>query len=225
VRAGGSSVPSLTDGGGKTSARARRRARWPALLFMNHALEVTESMGSNRKYRCRKWRSSVSNWALLALLFGAELAHAGDNPVGPKSGLPVPRFVSLKPDKVNVRGGPTRDHEVTFVYTRAGLPVEITAESDNWRRIRDWEGSEGWVYHSLLSGRRTAVVTPKFKTELVSLHDKADADAAVIARVQSGVLATVKRCTGTWCHVAGPHFDGWVVQEQLWGVYPNEKVE
>jgi len=69
------------------------------------------------------------------------------------------------------------------------------------------------------------VVTPKFKTELVSLHDKADADAAVIARVQSGVLATVKRCTGTWCHVAGPHFDGWVVQEQLWGVYPNEKVE
>ena len=172
----------------------------------------------------------VRDWAAGALLAAAAIVvttvmAAGEGAVGPKSGLPLPRFVSLKPDKVNVRGGPTRDHEVTFVYTRAGLPVEITAESDNWRRIRDWEGSEGWVYHSLLSGRRTAVVTPKFKTELVSLHDKADADAAVIARVQSGVLATVKRCTGTWCHVAGPHFDGWVVQEQLWGVYPNEKVE
>ena len=91
------------------------------------------------------------------------VACRGRNATGPKSGLPVPRFVSLKPDRVNVRGGPTRDHEVTFVYTRAGLPVEITAESDNWRRIRDWEGSEGWVYHSLLSGRRTAVVTPKDK--------------------------------------------------------------
>src|SRR5262245_19459591 len=88
-------------------------------------------------------------------------ARAAGDTAGPKSGLPVPRFVSLKPDRVNVRGGPTRDHEVTFVYTRAGLPVEITAESDNWRRIRDWEGSEGWVYHSLLSGRRTAVVMPK----------------------------------------------------------------
>src|SRR5262252_8595740 len=87
------------------------------------------------------------------------------------SGLPVPRFVSLKPDRVNVRGGPTRDHEVTFVYTRAGLPVEITAESDNWRRIRDWEGSEGWVYHSLLSGRRTSVVMPKDKSALVPLRD------------------------------------------------------
>jgi SH3-like domain-containing protein len=163
--------------------------------------------------------------AVLGLCPVAQPALAGDTPVGPKSGLPVPRFVSLKPDKVNVRAGPTRDHEVTFVYTRAGLPVEITAESDNWRRIRDWEGSEGWVYHSLLSGRRTAVIMPKVKTDLVSLHDKADAGATVIARVQAGVLASVKRCDGRWCHVAGPHFDGWVVQEQLWGVYPNEKVE
>ena len=102
-------------------------------------------------------------------------AHAaGEWPIGPVSGLPVPRFVSLKPDKVNVRGGPTRDHDVTWTYTRAGLPVEITAESDNWRRIRDWEGAEGWVYHSMLSGRRTAVVTAKGKDELVPLYAKAD---------------------------------------------------
>ena len=153
-------------------------------------------------------------------------AHAGAEPsVGPKSGLPVPRFVSLKPDRVNVRGGPTRDHEVTFVYTRAGLPVEVTAESDNWRRIRDWEGSEGWVYHSLLSGRRTALVAPKDKNQLVPLYDSGDVASAVIARLQAGVLATVKSSTGSWCRITGPKFDGWVVQEQLWGVYPDEKVE
>lgn len=145
--------------------------------------------------------------------------------MGPKSGLPMPRFVSLKPDRVNVRGGPTRDNEVMFVYTRAGLPVEITAESDNWRRIRDWEGSEGWVYHSLLSGRRTAVVTPKDKKELVPLYEKGDSNAPVIARLQAGVLAGIKRCTGSWCRIVGPGFDGWALQEQLWGVYPNEKVE
>jgi SH3-like domain-containing protein len=160
-----------------------------------------------------------------ALAFVTAAQAAGDVATGPKSGLPVPRFVSLKPDRVNVRGGPTRDHDVTFVYTRAGLPVEITAESDNWRRIRDWEGSEGWVYHSLLSGRRTAVVTPKDKKDLVVLYDKADSGGATVARLQSGVLASVKRCTGTWCHIVGAGFDGWVVQEQLWGVYPNEKVE
>jgi SH3-like domain-containing protein len=153
-------------------------------------------------------------------------AHAAsDMGVGPKSGLPVPRFVSIKPDRVNVRGGPTRDNDVTFVYTRAGLPVEITAESDNWRRIRDWEGSEGWVYHSLLSGRRTAVVMPKDKKALVSLYDSSDSASPVVAQLQAGVMATVKRCTGNWCRIAGAGFDGWVVQEQLWGVYPNEKVE
>src|SRR5580765_5023512 len=155
----------------------------------------------------------------VALVMSASLlayaARAAEPGLGPKSGLPVPRFVSLKPDRVNVRGGPTRDHEVTFVYTRAGLPVEITAESDNWRRIRDWEGSEGWVYHSLLSGRRTAVVTPKDKKELVPLYDRGEKDGAVIAQLQAGVLASVKRCTGTWCRISGVGFDGWAVQEQL----------
>jgi len=163
--------------------------------------------------------------ALIGMSLFAAAHAAGEPSGGSKSGLPVPRFVSLKPDRVNVRGGPTRDHEVTFVYTRAGLPVEITAESDNWRRIRDWEGSEGWVYHSLLSGRRTAVVMPKDKSALVPLYDRADANGAMTARLQAGVLASVKRCGDGWCRIAGSGFDGWVVQEQLWGVYPNEKIE
>jgi SH3-like domain-containing protein len=169
--------------------------------------------------------SWIAALAAIATTCMAAAHAAGEVPTGSKSGLPVPRFVSLKPDRVNVRGGPTRDHEVTFVYTRAGLPVEITAESDNWRRIRDWEGSEGWVYHSLLSGRRTAVVIPKDKTALVPLYDKGDRNATVVAQLQTGVMASVKRCTGSWCHLVGAGFDGWAVQEQLWGVYPNEKVE
>ncbi len=150
---------------------------------------------------------------------------AGDLGVGAASGLPVPRFVSLKPDRVTVRGGPNRDHEIAFVFTRSGLPVEITAESDNWRRIRDWEGAEGWVYHSLLSGRRTALVAAKQPDELVPLYDKADAQSALVARLQPGVLASVKHCTGAWCRISGPGFDGWIAQERLWGVYANEKLD
>ncbi len=172
------------------------------------------------------WHLLVPVLAAVSAVTVLATAHAGgETSIGPKSGLPMPRFVSLKPDRVNVHGGPTRDHEVTFVYTRAGLPVEITAESDNWRRIRDWEGSEGWVYHSLLSGKRTALVAPKDKNQLVPLFDKSDSNGTVLAQLQAGVLALVKRCTGSWCRIAGARFDGWVVQEQLWGVYSNEKVE
>src|SRR5258708_36539447 len=179
-------------------------------------------MNSKRSWRIVR-RAPVTALALIAALTCAATARAASEfGTGPKSGLPMPRFVSLKPNRVNVRGGHTRDHDVTFVYTRAGLPVEITAESDNWRRIRDWEGSEGWVYHSLLSGRRTAVVSPKDKKELVSLYDKADLGGAITARLQSGVLASVTRRTGSWCQITGACFDGWVVQEQLWGVYPHE---
>jgi SH3-like domain-containing protein len=158
-------------------------------------------------------------------MLAATAAQAGGEQPGSKSGLPVPRFVSLKPDKVNVRGGPARTHDIAWQYSRAGLPVEITAESDNWRRIRDSEGAEGWVYHSMLSGRRSAVVTAKDKDELVPLYAKADAAATVTARLQSGVLAAVKQCTGSWCRIVGAGFDGWIAQERLWGVYPNEKVE
>ena len=108
----------------------------------------------------------------------ARMARPARPPTAAASGLPVPRFVSLKSDRVNVRGGPTKDHDVAWVFTRSGLPVEITAEFENWRRIRDCEGAEGWVYHSLLSGRRTAMVVPKAKDDLVPLCDRPDADAA-----------------------------------------------
>jgi SH3-like domain-containing protein len=140
------------------------------------------------------------------------------------SGLPVPRYVSLKSDHVNVRAGPTKDNDVAWVYTRSGLPVEITAEFENWRRVRDSEGAEGWVYHSLLSGRRTAVVTMKSKDELAPLYDRADPTSAVAARLQAGVVAQVKRCAAGWCHVSGNGFDGWIEQQRLWGVYADEKV-
>jgi SH3-like domain-containing protein len=170
-------------------------------------------------------RAAAGILALLVAFVATAACAAGDLGVGAASGLPVPRFVSLKPDRVTVRGGPNRDHEIAFVFTRAGLPVEITAESDNWRRIRDWEGSEGWVYHSLLSGRRTALVSAKQKDELVPLYDKADAESDLVARLQPGVLASVKHCSGTWCRIFGTGFDGWIVQDRLWGVYPNEKID
>jgi SH3-like domain-containing protein len=164
--------------------------------------------------------------ALTVLALAPAPAQAEDEPSGAVSGLPVPRFVSLKADKVNLRAGPTRDHDVTWVFTRAGLPVEITAESENWRRIRDSEGTEGWVYHSLLSSRRTALVAPwSKKDESFSLHQSGDANARVTAQLQPGVLGSVKSCDKKWCRIFGDGFDGYIEQERLWGVYPNEAVE
>jgi len=161
--------------------------------------------------------------AMLGSLGGT--GHAVKDSVTTTSGLPIPRYVSLKSDHVNVRAGPTKDNDVAWVYTRAGLPVEITAEFENWRRVRDSEGAEGWVYHSMLSGRRTAVVTMKSRDELAPLYDRADPDSAVAARLQAGVVTQVKKCTNGWCRITGNGFDGWIEQQRLWGVYADEKVE
>jgi len=166
-------------------------------------------------------------WTVAVIyLIGAGAANAAELvPTGSVSGLPLPRFVSLKSDRVNVRRGPDKDHEVVWVYTRPALPVEITAEFDNWRRIRDQEGAEGWVYHSLLSGRRTALVEAKHKGELVGLYAAPDVHSALMARLEPGVQGTIKRCTGGWCRLSGDGFDGWIEQSRLWGVYPNETIE
>lgn len=166
-------------------------------------------------------------WVLIAGIIALSVPAAAEPPLGPASGLPVPRFVSLKSDRVNVRAGPSKDHDVVWVYMRAGLPVEITAEFENWRRIRDWEGAEGWVYHTMLSGRRTALVAPQTKsqTDLLPMYERAGGEAPVAAKLQPGVLGSVKRCSEGWCRMTGERFDGWIEQPRLWGVYPNEKLE
>lgn len=168
---------------------------------------------------------------LLLLLFAASgtfLPVVGTSPVlaqatvtGP-SGFPVPRFVSLKSNRVNVRVGPSPDHRVGWTFVRAGLPVEIVQEFDNWRRIRDWEGSEGWVLHSLLSGQRTALVTPWEKEGTTPLRIAASSDARVVAELGPNVLANVDSCAEGWCHIAGKGFEGYIDQTRLFGVYPDE---
>lgn len=140
------------------------------------------------------------------------------------SGLPLPRFVSLKADRVNVRVGPTAKHDVEWVFVKAGLPVEIIAEFGNWRRIRDSEGAEGWVYHALLSGRRTALVMPWDKSARVDMRRRADEAAEITAVIESGVLVAVRACDGSWCEVDAAGKRGYLRQDRLWGVYPKEHV-
>lgn len=164
---------------------------------------------------------------VLALIGLPAIASAQDMHTGSVTGLPVPRYVSLKTDRVNLREGPSKEHRTRWVYQRAGLPMEVTAEFEIWRRVRDADGTEGWVLNSLLSGRRTALVAPwsKKKDDIVAMRDAAKEEAAVVARLQPGVVASVSSCTDAWCRITVANIRGYIRQERLWGVYPNEKVD
>ena len=155
------------------------------------------------------------------------VAARGANGIG--SGLPVPRFVSLKSDKVNVRRGPSTDQAIVWVFSRAGLPVEVIAEFENWRRVRDSEGADGWVFHSLLSGRRTVLVSPWSKGQqgqaAIPMHESGSAGSDVVAQLRPGVIGDVVRCDGKWCKLSVGNYTGYVQQDRLWGVYRDEKVE
>jgi SH3-like domain-containing protein len=183
------------------------------------------SQDSHRLSLSRRPRSRVAATILATAILLFDAGSVAAQQVGAATGLPVPRYVSLKSDRVNLREGPSKEHRTSWVFQRAGLPVEITGEFEIWRKIRDSEGTEGWVLHSLLSGRRTGLVAPWKKGETLTLFDEPNAHAAIKARLQTGVIGNIKNCDGAWCHIFGDGFDGYLPQAELWGVYPNEKVE
>lgn len=183
--------------------------------------------------RIRRMRISIGAAAAAAVIalvaipggdIGAAPAASPAIQKGP-SGLPVPRFVSLKAGKVNVRVGPGEDYSVAWIFTRPGLPIEVIQEYDTWRRVRDSDGTVGWVFQSLLSGKRTAVVSPWTQGDPRPIHVSAAPDSAVAAYLQPGVVGSVDRCRNGWCRISGKGYAGWIAQDQLWGVYPNEDIE
>jgi len=118
------------------------------------------------------------------------------------SGLPLPRFVSLRSGRVNVRVGPDRSaYAIAWIYSRQGLPVEIIEEYDNWRRIRDSDGDGGWVDQAFLSSKRTVISAPWLEVKSLSLRDHPDETSARIAELEMGVIGDLRQCRQGWCEV------------------------
>lgn len=161
----------------------------------------------------------------LALCMSTAANFVQAQPAQPRetpSGFPVPRFVSIKVDRVNVREGPSKDHPVLWIYTRKGLPVEVIAEHDVWRRIRDKDGSTGWIHGNLLDGRRRVIVEG---VALAALREKAEEDSRPVAWAEPGVVLDLEKCVPVWCKVEGDKTEGWIERARLWGIYPDEIVK
>jgi SH3-like domain-containing protein len=135
--------------------------------------------------------------------------------------LPVPRFVTLGADEVNVRTGPGLKYPIKFIIRKTGLPVEVKGEHDVWRRIEDSEKDGGWVHKSMLSGKRAAIVNGAVQPILKKPEDAAQP----VAKLEPGVVAELEACKGNWCKLEVQSYTGWIKRAQLWGVYPQENFE
>jgi len=141
------------------------------------------------------------------------------------SGLPLPRFVSLKARRVNLRIGPSRDYAVDWLYTRSGIPMEIIQEYDHWRRVRDPDGTEGWIHRSLLTSERTASVAPWQRGSdgvYVHMRGRPQKNSTLVAKLEPGVIVKVRECNGKWCQAEIQGVRGWLPQDEIWGAYPGE---
>jgi SH3-like domain-containing protein len=180
---------------------------------------------------CRRLVAGAT--ALLLALAGATglSAQGTPAPAAGATGLTIPRFVSLKSDRVNLRQGPGTEYPTAWVFRRAGLPVEVIKEFESWRQVRDAEGTTGWVLGSMLSGRRTAVILPwevkagQAQQALAALRDDDSERAGAVAQVEAGVLASIITCDGKWCRVSVGGFRGYIEQAKLWGAYKDEVIK
>ena len=165
--------------------------------------------------------SGLSGGARAAAPAAEAGAEDGGEAKGGETGRAIPRFVSLAAREVNLRTGPGEQYPVTWKFVRQGLPVEVVAEYEFWRRIRAEDGTLGWVHKNLLSGRRTASIAGGVR----SLRVQPDATARVVLRAEPGVLGRVRACVEAWCQLEIQGTKGWITRDQIWGVYPAEKID
>ncbi|WNK00142.1 SH3 domain-containing protein [Thalassospiraceae bacterium LMO-JJ14] len=139
------------------------------------------------------------------------------------TGLPLPRYVSLRAAEVNLRTGPGVQYPVEWIFQRESLPVEIIKEYRTWRLVRDWEGTQGWMHQSMLSGKRTFLVTGKERT----IRSEPDAKSRAVAIVESSTIGEITSCPSGigWCKVRIKGIEGWLRRVDFWGVYRNEVFE
>jgi SH3-like domain-containing protein len=165
-----------------------------------------------------------SGWRRLTGVIGLALWLLSGPPAwaqaGRSTGLPVPRFVSLAADRVNVRFGPGKQYPINWVFARKDLPVEIIAEFDTWRKIRDADGDEGWIHSSLLSSRRTIMVTGQVR----ELHRTPSPNSRVVLRAEPGVIGRLFDCEENWCRIEIEGRRGWLQRDEFWGTRPGEIV-
>jgi SH3-like domain-containing protein len=161
--------------------------------------------------------------ALLAVLAAAPLAaqQLPRDATEGLSGLPVPRFVALAAGEANMRSGPGDNYPITWIYRRKGLPVEIVREYGIWRQVRDPGGTVGWVNKNLLTGERHAYVTKSVRT----LYERPDVQSRAVWRAEPGVVARILLCEQAWCNVSVEGRSGYILRNQIWGVYPNEAID
>lgn len=170
---------------------------------------------------------AAKGWAVFMLILvnsapGPVAAQQQDLSIGRSTGLPIPRFVSLSPRRgeANVRYGPGKQYPINWVFTRSGIPLEVIAEFDNWRKIKDYEGAEGWVSVQLLSSERTIMIQGAVR----DLRRTADNQARVLLRVEPEVIGSLLECHESWCRVEIEGRRGWLQRSEFWGSLPGEIV-
>ena len=142
------------------------------------------------------------------------------------SGLPLPRFVSLAKDKTNVRAGPGKKYPVKWIITKKSLPVEVILEFDHWRKIKDHEGEEGWVFKSLLSGKRTALIKDDKPVKAYDNKGFFQEDKKHVSMILEPLsLVNVNSCKGQICYISTSGLYGWIERKSLWGVYETENFD
>lgn len=211
------------------AAASAQEAKRPMPRPANLSVETMMALEAAKKAEAEQAAAAPKETPALAAPKADSGAQAAAKPAKPPrdpnrgsvTNLPLPRYVSLKGNEGNARRGPGLTHRIDWVFTRAGMPLRITAEYEHWRRVEDAEGAGGWIHYALLSGVRSVLVA----VDMADFHSRPDDASSISFRAERNVVGWIQECQPEWCRISVNGEKGWVHKTDLWGVEPGEVIE
>ena len=182
---------------------------WPAAAQTTDAIPAATAAAA---------ATAATAAAVVAAQAPADPAVENQPHLGPETGFPLPRYVSLRAGEANARRGPSRSHRIDWVFARRNMPLMVVAEYGHWRRVVDQDGAGGWMHYSLLSGERTAIV----EVPMLPIYARPDVTSTLRATAEMGVTGALSQCRPGWCLMEVGGYRGWVDANAIWGVDPGE---
>jgi SH3-like domain-containing protein len=134
----------------------------------------------------------------------------------------LPRFATIKSNHVNARKGPGTTYPIEWVFIRKGEPIKIIAEFEQWRKVEDLDNQGGWVHSSVLSPKRSIIIT---STTIQKMMNNSNHESRIIARLEPGLRCSLDQCKNHWCKIKCDGYKGWVESVAIWGILPTEAEE
>ena len=164
----------------------------------------------------------ISMQIVIAFILIIIFSQVSNADIGKKTGLEIPRYISLKSNDANIRVGPSKNYPIEIKFIIKNYPLKVLEEYEEWRRVEDFKKNIGWIHKSLISGTRTGIVLSNDNKSIQLLNT---VGGNIIGEIGKGNIVFLEKCKIDWCLVSSGNYKGWIDKKHIWGVKEKEIIK